>query len=96
MIIYIDSEYKCHADNPDSAYRPIETDFFDGKCSTFIEGYKLIPSERKVIRLDGVVFDDGMITPWKNYNELDAAQREYERQKMKEYEEALKVVGVTV
>lgn len=78
MIIYIDSECKCHADNPNNTYRAIETDFFDGKCSAFIEGYKFSPSERKVTRPDGAVFDDGMKTPWKPYNELAAAQAQYE------------------
>jgi hypothetical protein len=30
-----------------------------------------------------------MISPWKDYAELDAAQREYERQLLAEYEAAL-------
>lgn len=78
MIIYIDSDRKCHVNNPNNAYRAIETDFFDGKCSTFIEGYKFDPSERKVTRPDGVAFDDGKKYPFKPYSELAAAQAQYE------------------
>ena len=39
MKIYIDSEYCCHTINPDGVFQEIETDFFDGKCDDFIEGY---------------------------------------------------------
>ena len=84
--IYIDSEYKCHTTNPDGTFREVETDFFDGKCDTFIEGYRFIPSGESWTRSDGVVFTGEMIAPWKPYSELDSAQREYERQLITEYE----------
>ena len=95
MKFYIDSDYKCHASN-DGTMTAVESVFFDGKCQTFIEGYRFVPSGESWTRSDGVVFHGEMVAPWKDYNELDAAQREYERQLVAEYAEALKVVGVTV
>ena len=86
MTIYIDAEFKCHTAN-DGTMTPVEEEFFDGKCKTFIEGYLLKPEGETWVREDGKVFSGGkMITPWKDYAELDAAQREYERQLLAEYE----------
>ena len=84
MKIYVDSEYHCHTDNPDGVCREVETDFFNGKCQTVIEGYYYDDSKGYV-----------QIYPWKDYNKLEAAQREYEREKLTEYEEALNVLGVS-
>lgn len=93
--IYIDSDFKCHVTN-DGAMTSVETDAFDGKCDTFIEGYRFVPSGAEWTRSDGVVFKGEMIAPWKPYSELDNAQREYEQQRLAEYAEALAVLGVTV
>lgn len=79
MIIFIDSEYRCHTTNPDGTFREVETDFFSGKCQIFIEGYRYIPAVESWTREDGVVFYGEMIAPWKNYYELEAAQAQYER-----------------
>ena len=88
--VYIDSDFKCHVTNPDGIYREVEEDFFDGKCDIFIEGHRLKPEGETWVREDGHVFSGGkMIAPWKDYSELDAAQREYERQLLAEYESAL-------
>lgn len=76
--IFIDNEFKCHTTNPDGSFRETETDFFDSKCDTFIEGYRLVPADEAWVRSDGKVFIGEMITPWKNYNELAAAQVQYE------------------
>ena len=80
MKIYIDSEFKCHAINPDNTFQEVETSFFDNKCTTFIEGYRFIPEGEVWIREDGVVFTGKMISPWKSYTELDAMQRSYEQE----------------
>lgn len=93
--IYIDSDFKCHVTN-DGTMTAVETDFFDGKCDTFIEGYRFIPDGKSWTREDGTVFHGEMISPWKPYSELDNAQREYERQLLAEYAEALTTLGVTV
>ena len=42
MTIYIDNDYKCHVTD-DGAMRVVETDFFDGKCAEFVEGYRYVP-----------------------------------------------------
>lgn len=92
-IIYLDSEFKCHIiDN--GTMKAIETEVFNGKCDAYIEGYRFIPAGESWTRSDGVVFNGEMISPWKEYGDLDAIQREYERQLIFEYEEALKIVGV--
>lgn len=77
--IYIDSEFKCHISN-DGTMTAMETDFFDSKCNTYIEGYRFVPSGQVWVRGDGVEFSGEMIAPWKPWQELDEAQREYERE----------------
>ena len=93
--IYLDSNFKCHVEN-DGTLTTVETDFFDGKCDTYIEGYRFIPSGQTWTREDGAVFQGEMIAPWKPWEALDTAQREYERELIAEYADALKIVGVTV
>lgn len=91
--IYIDSDFKCHITN-DGTMTAMETDFFDGKCDSFIEGYRFIPSGESWTRSDGIVFYGEMVAPWEPYSELDVAQREYEKQLLSVYAESLKTVGV--
>lgn len=95
--IYIDSDFKCHASN-DGTMTAVETDFFDGKCDVFAEGYRFVPDGEAWTRSDGAVFHGEMISPWKPYDELDAAQREYERQLLADAENALAILlgGETV
>ena len=95
MKIYIDNEFKCHITN-DGTMTAVESTFFDGKCDTFIEGYRFIPADRSWIRDDGTVFIGEMAAPWKNYNELDAAQRKYEREQLEDMKAALNELGVYV
>lgn len=75
--IYIDPDFKCHVTD-DGTMTAVETDFFDGKCAAFIEGYRYIPSVESWTRSDGVVFHGEMIAPFKPYNQLAAAQAQYE------------------
>lgn len=93
--IYIDSDFKCHTSTAEELTQ-IETDAFDGKCNIYIQGYRFIPAGQTWTRADGVVFTGEMIAPWKPWAELDAAQREYEREQYQalaaqnaEYEAAL-------
>ena len=93
--IYLDSNFKCHTSSTEGLTQ-IETNAFDGKCNVYIQGYRFIPAGQTWTRADGVVFTGEMIAPWKPWTELDAAQREYEREQYKtvstqnaEYEEAL-------
>ena len=99
MTIYIDTDYKCHT-APGSGLTAVETD------TTYIEGYRFVPSGSTWVRSDGAIFRGEMVAPWKPWEELDAAQREYEREQYAavtaqnaEYEDALSEIeaalGVT-
>ena len=103
MTIYIDTDFKCHVSNPDGTHTPVETTAFDGKCAAYIEGYRFVPAGAAWTRKDGVVFQGEMISPWKDWRELDAAQRAYEREQMEamaaelaDAREALAILGVNV
>lgn len=89
MPIYIDNDFKCHASNPDGIYTAVETNAFDGKCDFYIEGYRYVPAGETWTRPDGAVFSGEMIVPWKDWRELDVAQRAYEREQLAAYEQAL-------
>lgn len=65
--VYIDHEYKCHTENIDGDFREVQDPFFDSKCETFVEGYCYDDSQGYIQRY-----------PWKPYNELAAAQAQYE------------------
>ncbi len=79
MQIYIDSDYKCHTVAGDGL-TAVETAAFDGKCAAYIEGYRFVPDGSTWAREDGTVFAGEMVSPWKPWDELDAVQREYERE----------------
>lgn len=81
MKIYIDSDYKCHT-TPGDGLTAVETDVFDGKCPAYIEGYRFVPVGQTWTRPDGVVFQGEMVSPWKLWRELDAAQRAYEQEQL--------------
>lgn len=102
MTIYIDSDYKCHT-APGVGLTAVETTAFDGKCAAYIEGYHFVPSGSVWTRSDGTVFTGEMIAPWKPWDELDATQREYEREQYAavtaqnaEYESALSEIEVAL
>ena len=77
--IYMDSDFKCRTVG-DGTLTAVETDFFDGKCDEFVEGYRFVPTGQSWTREDGTVFHGEMAAPWKPWQELDKAQREYERE----------------
>nr|DAH34319.1 MAG TPA: hypothetical protein [Caudoviricetes sp.] len=105
MIIYINTDYKCHT-SPGPGLTAVETDAFTCKCTAYIEGYRFVPDGSTWVRSDGAIFQGEMVAPWKPWEELDAAQREYEREQYAavtaqnaEYEAALSEIetalGVT-
>ena len=97
MKIYIDNDYKCHTSN-DGTMREFDVPFFDGKCTAFIEGYRYVPQGEIWTRSDGVQFKGVMISPWKEYHILAAAQAQYEAMlaEQKDMQTALETLGVTV
>lgn len=86
--IYLDSEFKCYITN-DGTRTAVETDFFDGKCDAFIEGYRFVPEGKSWTREDGTAFHGEMISPWIDFRKLDAAQREYEQELLEQYKTEL-------
>ena len=73
MKIYIDSDYKCYA-FPGEGLREFDVPFFDGKCQTFIEGYRYVPEVERWVKPNGEFFRGEMISPWAPYQLLAAAQ----------------------
>ncbi len=80
MQIYIDADFKCYT-APKKGLATVETAFFDGMCAAYIEGYRFVPAGKTWTAADGTVYSGEMITPWKPWAELDAAQRAYERER---------------
>lgn len=80
MKIFIDKQYRCHVSNELGDLREIETEVFNGACNEFIEGHRFIPYGETWTNEKGVSFVGEMIAPWKPYEELDRAQRDYERE----------------
>lgn len=93
--IYLDTDFRCHVAD-DGAMLPIETEEFDGKCAEYIEGYRYIPYGSTWTNSEGKVFEGKTIFPWKTWDELDAAQREYERAELADMRNALAIRGVTL
>ena len=94
--IYLDSDFRCYTAN-DGTRTPVETDFFDGKCKTYIEGYRFIPSGETWVRSDGVQFTGEMISPAVDYEGLAKAQAQYEEDlaQLADMQTALEILGVT-
>ena len=86
--IYIYTDFNCHVIN-EGTMTMVETNFFDEKCDTYIEGFRFIPEGQTWIRKDGKVFIGEMISPWKDYDELCAAQSIYESQIISELKETV-------
>ena len=92
MVVFLDSDFKCHVSD-DGTMTAAETEFFDGKCDEFIEGYRFVPLGMSWTRSDGEVFNGEMLCAWKPYSQLERAQLEYE---LADAKAALEALGVTV
>jgi hypothetical protein len=79
--IYVDAENHCHVTGGDGL-KAVETDYFDGKCDEYVEGYFYD-------------VEKGILYPFVPFDQLENAQREYEKRLLAEYEAALNIVGVT-
>ena len=85
MVVYIDSDFKCHITN-DGTMTPIEEKFFDYKCKEFIEGYYLKPHDKIWIRENGEILSEGkIITNFIPYAELNKAQQRYDKEQLIAY-----------
>lgn len=90
MKIFLDADYGCHPEN-DGTLREAETEFFDGKCGEFMEGYRFVPAGETWTREDGKVFRGEMTAPMTDYRMLEAAQT---RAELADALEALATLGV--
>ena len=79
--IYLNENFECSVTQKIDTVQTIETDFFDGKCNAFIEGYRFIPEGQQWKRGDGVLFTGEMIAPFKDYTYLEMVQSLYEQLK---------------
>ena len=94
MTIYIDPfTFQCFSSYKEN-HIEFETDLFNGKCSEFIEGYRLIPKNMSWTRADGKVFHGQVMMPWRPLDNLIVVQSQYEKAKLEEYESALQIMGV--
>ena len=96
MIVYIDSDFKVHTTDSTGEYRAVETEFFNGKCTEFIEGYRYIPEGETWINSEGKAITGKRIIPWKPYEELDAAQFNYEMEQIAKYSAALSEIEALI
>lgn len=96
MTVYIDSDFRCHTSDT-GGLTTVDTDFFDGKCHRYIEGYRFVPAGQSWIRSDGVVFTGEMIAPAEDIRLLQAAQAAYEEARAENADAlaALEVLGVS-
>ena len=83
MTIYIDNDYKCHI-SPGEGLTAVETDFFDGKCRQYIEGYRFVPPGESWVREDEEVFTGEMVAPWRPYEILAEFQAIYEEEQARQ------------
>ena len=86
MTIYTDSDYKCHTSEGEG-YVAHDVEFFDDKCTEFIEGYRYIPEGETWTREDGAQFQGCMTAPWKGYNQLERAQLQYVAEQLEKIKE---------
>lgn len=95
MTIYIDSDYKCYTTEADSRIA-VETEVFDGKCKTFVEGMRFVPAGSVWTREDGKQFNGEMVSPWRDSQFLVTAQAGYEEAaaELQDMQEALNLLGV--
>lgn len=97
MLIYIDTDYKCHVEDAEGL-RAFDVPFFDGKCPAYIEGTRFVPPGETWQREDGEIFTGEMISPCIDSRVRDAYQEQYEKNlaEIAEREEALAIMGVAV
>lgn len=92
MFYYLDDQYMAHAQQDENTTRMPWEDtagFFTGKCTAFIEGYRVVPEGETWTREDGAVFAGLMIAPVINPAYLEAVQAEADKATIAELDAAV-------
>lgn len=77
-VIYLNANFECSVTEKPDTVQSVETEVFDGKCNTYIEGYRFVPAGQEWIRNDGIVFKGEMVAPFKDSQMLEMIQSLYE------------------
>lgn len=94
MKFYIDNDYKCYQILIGG--REFESNFFDGKCKKYIEGFRYIPLGESYTDDQGFIYNGEQYCAWKDYELLEEFQSQYEEmlEIQNDMSEALNVLGV--
>lgn len=79
MTIYLDSNYRCHA-QPAEGWRAIDCAWADGKCPVYIEGMRYIPDGETWTSVDGTELAGEMLIAVVDPATLLAAQAAWEKE----------------
>lgn len=80
MTYYLDGDYRLHVEPSEGMLAWEDTGgTFDGKCTTYIEGFRVVPEGHAWVRDDGVVFHGFFASAAVDHRTLAAAQEEYEK-----------------
>ena len=79
MTIYLDDKFRCHTTD-DGTRTAVETNYFDGYCPAYIEGYVFIPLGMSFIGENGITHEGKAAWPWRDLALLDEFQAQYEAQ----------------
>lgn len=88
MTIYNDADYKAYTE-PEDGRSAVETSVFDSMPAPVIGCHRYIPEGKTWISPEGLEIHGEFIQMCVTEKELDDAQREYERQQLADYEQAL-------
>lgn len=80
MLIYLNANFECSVTEKHDTVQSVETNAFDGKCNTYIEGYRFVPAGQEWTRSDGVIFKGEMVAPFKDSQMLEMIQSLYDEQ----------------
>ena len=81
MVVYIDADYRVHTESGDGR-ETVETTVFDGMPEPVIDCHRYVPGGRQWVRPDGVMIYGEFVQMCVSKQELDAAQRAFERQQL--------------
>ncbi len=95
MTIYIDNEYRCHADYAEDR-RAFEVEVLEGRSPKAIECYRYVPEGEEWAREDGQLFSGPMLSLWTDPLTEAEHQTEYDRQLIEDMQQALEIMEVTV